>query len=171
MVPGPGPKGPGPWALVPRAPRGLGAQVAPGQSRPRGPRGPGAQVAPVQRSPKGPKGPRGPRGARIRARILPIRAQGAQGGPRAPQAVDVESRPPYLPQSVGPSRPAISSRRVDNCSQSLPRALGSLWDASRTPKPLKKSKNHGFSGFRGSGGLGPLFPLLALKGCGKSLIT
>ena len=24
---------------------------------------------------------------------------------------------------------------ADNCSQTLPRALGSLWDASRTPKP------------------------------------
>ena len=56
---------------------------------------------------------------------------------------------------------------ADNCAESLPLALGSLWDASRTPKPSQKSKNHRFSGFRGSGGVGPLFPLLALKGCGQ----
>ena len=47
-----------------------------------------------------------------------------------------------------------------------------LWGASGMPpgpqNPPKKSKNPGFSGFRGSGGQGPL---LALKGCGKSLIT
>ena len=30
---------------------------------------------------------------------------------------------------------------ADNCAESLPPALGSLWDASRTPKPSKIQKS------------------------------
>ena len=52
---------------------------------------------------------------------------------------------------------------ADNCAESLPPALGGLWDASRTPKPPKNPK---IPGFRGSGVWGvrappipPIFPV------------
>ena len=54
---------------------------------------------------------------------------------------------------------------AENWSESIPEALGSLWDASRPPKTTKKHQKCGISGFRGSAGYSCLFPLFAFKGC------
>ena len=54
---------------------------------------------------------------------------------------------------------------VNNCAESLPPALGGLWDASRTPKPQNKLENPGFRGLGIQGVRAPLFPLFSL--CGK----
>ena len=56
---------------------------------------------------------------------------------------------------------------ADTCTESIPRALGSLWDASRALKRPQKSKNPGFGGLGVRGEASPLFPLFALKGCGQ----
>ena len=56
---------------------------------------------------------------------------------------------------------------ADTCAESIPRALGSLWDASRPLKRPQKSKNPGFGGLGVRGEASPLFPLFALKGCGQ----
>ena len=51
---------------------------------------------------------------------------------------------------------------ADNCSQSLPRALGSLWDASQTPKPPKNQKIPGLRGLGGQAPYSPYWPLRAV---------
>ena len=56
---------------------------------------------------------------------------------------------------------------ADTCTESIPRALGSLWDASRALKRPQKSPNPGFGGLGVRGEASPLFPLFALKGCGQ----
>ena len=65
---------------------------------------------------------------------------------------------------------------ADNCAASLPPALGSLWDASRTPKPPKNQKIPGFRGLGVQGVRPPYFPCvgkleLLLQGVDSPLVS
>ena len=56
---------------------------------------------------------------------------------------------------------------ADTCTESIPRALGSLWDASRPLERPQKTNKSQVLGFRGQGGgCPPIFPICPLKACG-----
>ena len=52
---------------------------------------------------------------------------------------------------------------ADICTESIPEALGSLWDASRLPKTSKNRKNAGFRGLGAQVAIPACSPYLPLE--------
>ena len=155
-----GPKGP----RGPRSPRGARPEAAQGAQGPRGPNGARPEAAQGSQGPKGPTGasrgpPRGPRGRwglprgpwgplPSPAKVVLVSLQNTLFGFHTTNICFIYSKYedcadwklPDLDENhencfePGP----YGTVWADNCAESLPPALGSLWDASRTPKPPQK---------------------------------